>query len=106
MCESYSLPAILVVRGGRCILLFTAPQRSVVCVQVIPIYCFDPRQFGGTPRGNPKTGLFRAKFVLESVLALQSSLRALGSDLLIANGTPEDILTGSFLPGARDCVHV
>ena len=63
-------------------------------VQVIPVYCFDPRQFRGTPRGNPKTGAYRTKFLLESVLALQNSLRAVGSDLLIANGTPEDVFTG------------
>ena len=58
------------------------------------MYCFDPRQFKGTPWGNPKTGAFRAKFLLESVLALQASLRAVGSDLLIARGTPEAVLTG------------
>ena len=63
-------------------------------LQVIPLYCFDPRQFCMTPNGNPKTGAFRAKFLLESVLALRSALRNLGSDLLIANGQPEDVLQG------------
>ena len=62
---------------------------------MIPLYCFDPRQFCTTPFGNPKTGAFRAKFLLESVLALRSALRNLGSDLLIANGRPEDVLQGA-----------
>ena len=67
--------------------------------QVVPLYCFDPRQFNRTPFGNPKTGAFRAKFLLESVLALRAKLRGLGSDLLIANGRPEDVLTGAERQG-------
>ena len=63
--------------------------------EVLPVFCFDPRQFEATPWGTPKTGVFRAQFLLESVLALQASLRAVGSDLLIAKGTPESVLTGT-----------
>ena len=59
------------------------------------LYCFDPRQFNRTPFGNPKTGAFRAKFLLESVMALRARLRGVGSDLLIANGRPEDVLQGA-----------
>ena len=70
-------------------------QGSCAPAQVIPLYCFDPRQFDRTPFGNPKTGAFRAKFLLESVMALRARLRGLGSDLLIANGRPEDVLTGA-----------
>lgn len=105
-------------------------------VQVLPLYCFDPRFFStsacelqGRPviahllachvlptlrclpgqqpfacqapltaahsfphaGGNPKTGAFRAQFLLESVLDLKRQLRALGSDLVIAMGRPEEV---------------
>ena len=29
---------------------------------VVPVYCFDPRTFGETPWGSPKTGGYRARF--------------------------------------------
>jgi deoxyribodipyrimidine photo-lyase len=60
--------------------------------QVIPCYCFDPRQFGTTAFGFPKTGAFRAQFLLESVADLRQSLQALGSDLLVRVGQPESII--------------
>jgi deoxyribodipyrimidine photo-lyase len=60
--------------------------------QVIPIYCFDPRGFGQTRFGFPKTGAFRAKFLLESVSNLRANLRSLGADLIIRQGLPEVII--------------
>ena len=60
--------------------------------QVIPVYCFDPRQFGKTAFGFPKTGKFRAKFLIESVADLRNSLQRLGSDLIVSLGKPEEIL--------------
>ncbi len=60
--------------------------------QLIPVYCFDPRQFGQTSFGFPKTGAFRAKFLLESVADLRQSLRTKGSDLLIYQGFPEVVI--------------
>jgi deoxyribodipyrimidine photo-lyase len=60
--------------------------------QVIPVYCFDPRQFGKTAFGFPKTGVFRAQFLLESVADLRKNLRVLGSDLVIRVGQPENVL--------------
>lgn len=59
---------------------------------VIPVYCFDPRQFGQTSFGFPKTGKYRAKFLLESVADLRRSLQQRGSDLVIRRGQPEQIL--------------
>jgi deoxyribodipyrimidine photo-lyase len=59
---------------------------------IIPVYCFDPRQFGQTSFGFPKTGAFRAQFLWESVADLRQSLRALGSDLIIRVGQPEQVL--------------
>ena len=59
---------------------------------VVPLYCFDPRQFGQTHFGFPKTGAYRARFLLESVADLRRSLRQLGSNLLIRRGKPEEII--------------
>ena len=60
--------------------------------QVIPFYCFDPRQFATTSFGFPKTGAFRAKFLLESLSDLRNSLSQLGSNLIIRRGLPETII--------------
>jgi deoxyribodipyrimidine photo-lyase len=60
--------------------------------EIIPLYCFDSRQFGRTSFGFPKTGPFRSQFLLESVVNLRQSLRDRGSDLLIYQGLPEVII--------------
>ena len=43
-------------------------------------------------------GGHRARFQLESVLNLKQSLRAIGSDLLIAVGKPEEVGPGGYCP--------
>ena len=60
--------------------------------QVIPVYCFDERQFATTSFGFPKTGAFRAQFLLESVANLRNSLCQLGSNLVVRRGFPEEII--------------
>jgi deoxyribodipyrimidine photo-lyase len=60
--------------------------------QSIPVYCFDPRQFGKTSFGFEKTGSIRAQFLRESVMDLREALRSHGSDLLIRIGQPETIV--------------
>jgi deoxyribodipyrimidine photo-lyase len=60
--------------------------------QIIPVYCFDPRQFTQTSYGFPKTGAFRTQFLLESVADLRQSFRKLGSDLILRLGKPEIII--------------
>jgi deoxyribodipyrimidine photo-lyase len=61
--------------------------------EVIPIYVFDERTFKGTTRfGFPKTGKFRAKFIIESVEDLRQNLKRFGSNLIVRTGKPEDIL--------------
>jgi deoxyribodipyrimidine photo-lyase len=57
--------------------------------QVIPVYCFDDSHFETTTYGFKKTGSFRTQFLLESLRDLDTTLRALGSGLLIAKGKPE-----------------
>lgn len=61
-------------------------------VRVIPVYCFDDRHFQSTSYGFPKTGKFRAKFLLESVADLRKSLQQLGSNLIVRIGIPEVII--------------
>jgi deoxyribodipyrimidine photo-lyase len=56
----------------------------------LPVYCFDPRQFGRTRLGFPRMGAFRTRFLLESLADLRSSLRELGSELAIRQGEPEE----------------
>ncbi|MEO1051567.1 MAG: DASH family cryptochrome [Bacteroidota bacterium] len=60
--------------------------------QVYPIYVFDPRKFEQSEIGLPRTGSYRAKFLIESVADLKQNLKRLGSDLLIRVGKPEEVL--------------
>lgn len=59
---------------------------------VIPVYCFDSRWLQNTSFGFSKMGVFRAKFLLESVANLRQTLRDLGSDLIIRQGLPENVI--------------
>jgi deoxyribodipyrimidine photo-lyase len=67
-------------------------QAIATHAEIIPLYCFDPRQFGQTSFGFAKTRAWRAQFLLESVADLRESLRSLGSDLIIRQGLPEIII--------------
>lgn len=64
----------------------------VKAAQILPVYCVDPRQFGQTSFGFPKTGSCRAQFLLESLADLQRSLQQCGSDLIIRQGNPESVI--------------
>ncbi|MEN9224438.1 MAG: DASH family cryptochrome [Thermostichus sp. HHBFW_bins_43] len=59
---------------------------------LIPLYCLDPRHFGQTAFGFAKTGAFRAQFLLESLADLRQALQAHGSDLVIRQGRPEEVI--------------
>lgn len=73
--------------------------------EVIPVYVFDERVFTNNTRfGFPKTGKFRAQFILESVSDLRDHLQKLGSDLIVRVGKPECIL--SDLAKERKCSWV
>ncbi|MEL7020233.1 MAG: deoxyribodipyrimidine photo-lyase [Bacteroidota bacterium] len=62
--------------------------------EIIPVYVFDERLFLGKTKqfGFPKTGKYRAQFIIESVEDLRQSLRKLGSDLYVRVGKTEDVL--------------
>lgn len=60
---------------------------------VIPVYCFDPRQFTKTDNfGFSKIGKFRVQFLIECVRDLKMRLYEMGANLLIRYGKPEDIV--------------
>ncbi|KAG5187593.1 DNA photolyase, FAD-binding/Cryptochrome [Tribonema minus] len=61
-------------------------------VEVLPVYCFDPRNFGETEFGSPKTGAYRTRFLLECVADLRHSLQSLGSDLCVSTEAPEALI--------------
>lgn len=62
------------------------------CSSIVPIYCFDPREYGKSLSGFHKTGPYRAKFILESVADLRRRLRELGSELIVRVGKPEEVI--------------
>lgn len=60
---------------------------------LIPLYCLDPRQFGQTSFVlRPRTSPFRGQFLLESLADLRQQLRSRGSDLVIRQGQPEQVI--------------
>ena len=70
--------------------LHEAVQKSE---RVYPVYCFDPRQFAETALGEPKTGSHYARFLIESIADLRQQLRNIGSDLILRQGIPENVIT-------------
>jgi deoxyribodipyrimidine photo-lyase len=60
--------------------------------KVLPVYCFDPYYFQRSVSGYPKTGNFRARFLLEAVADLRKNLQTYGAELIIRTGHPAEIL--------------
>jgi deoxyribodipyrimidine photo-lyase len=54
---------------------------------ILPVYFFDPRHFDQAQV--TRSGFTRAKFLVESVVALRMAFRKLGGDILIIKGRPE-----------------
>ncbi|KAI3526851.1 hypothetical protein L1887_06117 [Cichorium endivia] len=61
-------------------------------MSVLPVYCFDPRDYGKSSSGFDKTGPYRASFLIESVSNLRKNLQARGSELIVRIGKPETVL--------------
>jgi len=68
--------------------------QSGVAHEVLPCYCFDPRHFELTPYGSPKTHIYRAQFLIQSVIDLKRQLKSIGSDLFVTVGRPEQVIPG------------
>lgn len=56
--------------------------------QVLGVYCINPSDFAETKWGWPKTGPHRAKFLLESLQALQHELESCEGKLVVLRGDP------------------
>ncbi|GGC93461.1 DASH family cryptochrome [Halopseudomonas salina] len=69
--------------------VLAAAMRGTDC---LPVYCLDPRWFEPDHLGLLPCGPRRAQFILESLADLRRSLRTLGSDLLVLQGKPEELL--------------
>ncbi|KAL9261535.1 Blue-light photoreceptor PHR2-like protein, partial [Drosera capensis] len=74
-------------------------------VSVLPVYCFDPRDYGKSSSGFDKTGPYRATFLIESVSDLRRSLRERGSDLVVRIGRPETVLVEMAKAIGADAVY-
>lgn len=61
-------------------------------MSVLPVYCFDPSDYGKSSNGFDKTGPYRTTFLIESVSELRKNLQARGSDLVVRMGKPETVL--------------
>ncbi|WP_291721600.1 DASH family cryptochrome [Bernardetia sp.] len=59
---------------------------------VFVVYIFDDHYFQKTELNLPKTGIFRANFLLESIQDLKKRLQEYNSDLFIYKGKTEEIL--------------
>ncbi len=60
--------------------------------RTIAYYCFESKFFESSEYGIPKTGPFRAQFLLESLKDLKDELRQLNIPLVISMGTPQSVL--------------
>lgn len=59
---------------------------------VVPVYVIDTRLLKNTFLGFKRTGVFRVKFLLESLADLKGKLQSMGSDLIVKVGIPENEL--------------
>ncbi|XP_057422748.1 blue-light photoreceptor PHR2 [Lotus japonicus] len=82
--------------------LNTANNESV---SVLPVYCFDPADYGKSSSGFDKTGPYRAAFLIESVKDLRKNLQARGSDLVVRVGKPETVLVELAKAVGADAVY-
>ncbi|XP_059659564.1 blue-light photoreceptor PHR2-like [Cornus florida] len=74
-------------------------------MSVLPVFCFDPKEFGKSSSGLDKTGPHRATFVIESVSDLRKNLQARGSDLVVRIGKPETVLVELAKAIGADAVY-
>lgn len=70
-------------------MLHEATERNSI---IIPVYCFDIRYYQKNKYNYKNTGIHRARFIRESVIALKKQLQEFNSDLLVFKGLPEEII--------------
>ena len=75
-----------------------ALSEAATADRLLPVYVVDPRAYGARPYGGAdsfrfeKTGPHRARFRCEALSDLRASLREQGSELVVREGRPEDVL--------------
>jgi len=72
---------------------------------LLPVYCLNPDLFRRLSLGFAKTGPWRTRFLLESLKALQTQLRQLGSDLYVYLGHPQQIIPALARQIQADAVY-
>ena len=64
--------------------------------EILPVFCFDPRIYSKasnqTKWKSQKIGVIRARFQLETIEYLRTSLKKIGSNLILSDQKPEDFL--------------
>jgi deoxyribodipyrimidine photo-lyase len=60
------------------------------CNKIIAVYCFDPKLFRIDEFGFQKTAMFRAKFLIETIIDLKQNLANLNVTLLTYFESPEN----------------
>ncbi len=60
--------------------------------RLLAVACLDPRQTEPTELGVRKMDGYRAAFLLESLRDLRARMRALGGDVVVRQGRPEDVV--------------
>jgi len=73
---------------------------------VTHVFVFDPAWFGYTRvLGTPRVGYYRAKFLLESVVALRTALKAVSSTLVVRCGAAADVIQSVVLATGASTVY-
>ncbi|MEO0560239.1 MAG: DASH family cryptochrome, partial [Bacteroidota bacterium] len=73
---------------------------------LLAVYCLDPRHTDETAWGFRKTEGYRTAFVLESLRDLRGRMQALGGDLIVRRGRPEDVLPPLAQQAGASTLHV
>ncbi|WPC05058.1 DASH family cryptochrome [Pseudomonas benzenivorans] len=69
-----------------------ALQAVLQAERLLPLFVFDPAQLQPGEFGTRRLGVHRARFLLESLAALNGALRQRGSQLLVLPGRPEQVI--------------
>lgn len=70
----------------------SALQAGLSAECLLPLYVLDPAQLQSSPFGTRRMGVHRARFLLESLAALDGELRQRGSQLLVLQGRAEQLI--------------
>lgn len=69
-----------------------AVQAALDADRVLPLFVLDPRQLQPSALGSRRLGVHRARFLMESLAALDGELRQRGSGLLVLQGNAEQLI--------------